>query len=251
MKLAVDPDVIVEASYQASRADSYSLRTATLDTIDRDLLAHWQAFRSSTSSPMHDPSWLKGYFDGQTSNLSVYALYESGSLCGIAPFLRRDWPLKWHLGELCVATFPLRRLRLLGGSLAFPENEAACNLLFRRLLSDGGFDALYLEEIPVNSFFWKYLQSSNLIHDSFLAYQPDAVSPHPLLRIEGTFEEYMGKFSSKHRNTLQRKVKKLREGALGEMRLLRYESPTEVTTFSTRQWRFRARHINGSCTKGA
>ena len=54
----------------------------------------------------------------------------------------RDWPLKWHLGELCVGTFPLTRLRLLGGSLAFPENESACDLLFSKVLSDGGFDAV-------------------------------------------------------------------------------------------------------------
>jgi hypothetical protein len=233
----------------------YSLLPATLDTATPDLLAQWQAFRSSSPSPMHDPGWLKGYFDGQTGNLLVYALFESGSLCGVAPFLRRDWPLKWHLGELCAATFPLKRLRLLGGTLAFPEDEAACNLLFRRVLSDGGFDAVYLEEIPVDSFLWKYLHTSKLIQGSFLPYQPDPISPHPILRIEGTFEQYMSKFSSKHRNTLQRKVKKLREAALGEMRLVRYESSAEVETFldraveisrKTYQWQLHQRGLSAT-----
>jgi CelD/BcsL family acetyltransferase involved in cellulose biosynthesis len=232
-----------------------SLLSTTLDKAPDSLLAEWRAFCSSSPSPMHNPDWLNGYFDEQRSNLLVYALFQSESLSGVAPFLRRDWPLKWHLGEWCVATFPLKRLRLLGGPLAFPENEMVCDLLFRRVLSDGGFDALYLEEIPVDSFFWKYLHSSKLIRDSFLVYQPDTVSPHPILRIERTFEQYMSKFSSKHRNTLQRKVKKLREGALGEMHLVRYESPIEVTTFldraveisrKTYQWQLHQRGLSAT-----
>jgi hypothetical protein len=236
-----------------SETAAYSLLPATLDAAPPDLLAKWQAFRPSSPSPMHDPRWLKGYFDGQTSNLMLYSLFQSGSLCGMASFIRKDWPLKWHLGELCVATFPLQRLRLLGGPLAFPENETACDLLFRRVLSDGGFDALFLEEIPVDSFFWKYLHRSKLIRDSFLVYQPDAVSSHPILRIEGTFEQYMGKFSSKHRNTLQRKVKKLREGSLGEMRLVRHELPADVVAFldqaveisrKTYQWQLHQRGLS-------
>jgi CelD/BcsL family acetyltransferase involved in cellulose biosynthesis len=63
----------------------------------------------------------------------------------------------------------------------------------------------------------------------------------------------MGKFSSKHRNTLLRKVKKLREGALGEMRLVRYESPEEADTFldeaveisrKTYQWQLHQRGLS-------
>ena len=232
---------------------SYSLRQAKLDTAPPDLLAQWESFRSTSPSPMHDPGWLKGYFEGQTSNLTLHSLFQSGSLCGVAPFLRKDWPLKWHLGELCVAAFPLTRLRLLGGPLAFPEDETACDLLFTSMLSDGGFDALFMEEIPVDSFFWKYLHTSKLIRSSFLVYQPDAASPHPILRVEGTFEQYMGKFSSKHRNTLQRKVKKLRESSQGEMRLVRYELPTEVADFldraveisrKTYQWQLHQRGLS-------
>ncbi len=232
---------------------NYSLVSSSLDSAHHDLLSDWQAFRASSPTPMHDPEWLKGYFEGQTNNLFLYSLFQSGSLRGIAPFLRRDWPLKWHLGELCVGTFPLKRLRLLGGPLAFPEDEAACDLLFSRVLSDGGLDAVFLEEIPVDSFFWNYLQTSRLIHDSFLIYQPDPISAHPILRIEGAFERYMGKFSSKHRNTLQRKIKKLRDSPLGEMRLVRYESPAEVSTFldqaveisrKTYQWQLHQRGLS-------
>jgi CelD/BcsL family acetyltransferase involved in cellulose biosynthesis len=232
---------------------SYSLISCTLDTAPPDLVAEWRAFLAPGGSPMHNPDWLKGYFEGQTSNLRVYSLFESGAFCGFAPFLARDWPLKWYLGELSVATFPLRRLRNLGGPPAFPDDEAAFDLLFSRVLSDGGFDTLYIEEIPIDSFFWKYLQTSRLIRDSLLVYQPEAGSPHPVLRIDGTFTQYMGKFSSKHRNTLQRKVKKLREISGGDMRLTRYDSPGEVAAFldvaveisrKTYQWQLHQRGLS-------
>lgn len=230
-----------------------SLVSSTIDTAPPDLVAKWRVFGNSSLSPMHNADWLKGYFDGQTRNLRVYSLLEAGALRGFAPFLVRDWPLKWYLGELCVGSFPLRRMRLLGGSLAFPENEAFCDLLLSRILSDGGFDALLFEEIPVDSFFWKYLNTSSLIRNSFLPYQPEAASRHPILHINGTFAEYMGKFSSKHRNTLQRKVRKLRDFSGGDMRLGRYESPADVAAFfdvaveisrKTYQWKLHQRGLS-------
>jgi len=239
----------------ARKSRAASLVSTTIDRATSDLLDPWRAFSSSSPTPMHNPEWLNGYFAGQRSNLQVYALFESGSLAGVAPFLRRDWPLKWHLGEWCVATFPLRRLRLLGGQLAFPEDEASCDLLFRRVLSEGGFDAVFIEEVPVDSFFWKYLHSSRLIRESFLLYQPDRVSPHPVLRIEGTFENYMGKFSSKHRKNLKRNIRKLREAAADDLRLLRYESPEEVSKFldiavdisrKTYQWQLHQRGLSAT-----
>jgi hypothetical protein len=212
----------------------YSMRCVPLDGPGETFLSEWQSFHRQycKDSPMHDPEWLKGYFDGQTNNLFVYSLYQSGSLCGLAPFLLRDWPLKWYLGELAVAKFPLRRFRLLGGTLAFPDDEAACDALFSEVVqSNIDFDMLQLEEIPIDSFLWNYLHHSKLVRELFLSYQPELPSPHPVLRFRGSFEQYMGKFNSKHRNTLRRKLKKLREGALGQMRLARFETPQEVSAF--------------------
>jgi hypothetical protein len=52
-----------------------------------------------------------------------------------------------------------------------------------------------------------------------------------MLRVEGTFQQYKGKFNSKHRQTISRKIKKLRDGALGEMKLVRYEFAAEAPDF--------------------
>jgi hypothetical protein len=73
--------------------------------------------------------------------------------------------------------------------------------------------------------------------------------------VEGTYDQYLSKFNSKHRNTIGRKIRKLREGALGEMRLVRYEAPEEVDTFldqatevsrKTYQWTLHGRGLSAT-----
>ena len=210
------------------------LDRVALDAASVAILDDFHDFhiQHSADCPMHDPEWLRGYFEGQTANLSFYALYRGSRLCGLAPFLLRPWPIEWRLGEWPLAEFPLQRLKMLGGGIDFPEDPDAYDLLFRELDRGGaGFDTLYLEEVPVESFLWKYLQQSQIVRELFVRYQPEAPMPRPVLRVEGTFEQYMAKFNSKHRNTLNRKIKKLKGGALGDMRLSRYESPADVTPF--------------------
>ena len=59
-------------------------------------------------------------------NITSYLLYDGmESVCGSASFLLKDWPMKLHLGEVPIAELPLRRLRLLGGSPALPEEESS------------------------------------------------------------------------------------------------------------------------------
>jgi GNAT acetyltransferase-like protein len=212
----------------------YCLECASLDTVSASVLSQWENCRSHEfkSSPMHDPVWLRGYFAGQTGNFLIYSLCRDESICGLASFLKRDWPLKWHLGEFTVAKFPMTRLRLMGGTISFPEDEAAYDALFTQLAKPGaGFDTVYLEEVATDSFIWRYLQESSLIRRLFSVYQPERPSPRPILRFEGSFEDYMNKFSAKHRKNLRREVKKLKEGALGELRFLRFEAPDQVEPF--------------------
>lgn len=205
---------------------------------------------------MQDPNWLRGYFGGQESNLFLYSLYQSDQLCGVAAFLRRDWPMKWQIGELTLAEFPLTRFRLLTDTLTFPSEEAAYDVLFQELAkADGCFDMLHLEEIPVDSFLWNYLNSRTLIRNSFLIYQPDAPAPHPLLRFQGSYEEYMGKFSSKHRKNLMREIKRIRDGVLGPMQFMRIERSEELAWFldqavevsrKTYQWTLHQRGLSAT-----
>ncbi len=228
-----------------SAVSGYSLRSVEMETVDEYFMAEWRCFSEGRPAlpELQGPEWLRWYYKGQPdvayherNDITVYALYENGRLCGVAPFISRMWPLYCHLAEFKLAKFPLRRFRLIGGALDFPQDPAAYDLLFSELANQlatqaCGFDALYLDGIPLDSFLWEYLQKSRIIQRGFLAYRPEAAKEHLLLRFVGTFQDYMARFSAKHRKNINREIKRLKAGEMGELQFVRYELPEEVPTF--------------------
>ena len=217
-----DRKVLQETSIQTACTGSdvageYRLMAMPFDRISESLLAEWTAFleHCPSPSPLHYPEWLSESFRGQTSDLTMYFLYRAGSLVGVAPVLPKKRSIKWQVGEIVLARFPLRNLCLLGGGPHFPEDGDAYRLFFRELPSDG-FDAVHLEDAPVNSCFWKFLEESPEIGNRFSRYLPESPAPRILLRLQGNFEDYMGQFSPKHRQTLRRKLRKFRDAASGQ-----------------------------------
>jgi CelD/BcsL family acetyltransferase involved in cellulose biosynthesis len=244
----------------AVKGEAIRLERVPLATVREPLLSEWQAFEATNTpdSPTQDPDWLRGYFLEDLDKMTSYLLYNrSGSVSGSASFLLKDdWPLRLHLGEVGVAELPLRRLRLLGGSPALPEDESLYDLLFRELIATPGYDALYFTQVPVESFLWKYLTMSPLVRKSFYRYKPENPSPHLLLRFGASFEEYMKlNFSTTHRYTLRRKVTRFQEAAPGPVKLIRYTRPDEVAPFldaavqvsrKTYQWNLHQRGLRGT-----
>jgi hypothetical protein len=235
---------------------SYTLCRSTLERADSALLSSWQALhdRISPELPTTDPEWVGRFFAAQTRDVSIYSLEQGERLSGVAAFLYvEDWAMKWHLGDWTLARLPLNRLRLIGGEPLWPDDPQAWDLLFRELARNGGYDTLFLEQIPVASALWKYLHESETIRRHFLLYRPDPPAPRLILRVEGTFEQYLRKFSHKHRSELTRRVNRLKDGTLGEMRLVRYETPEEAAEFlrhavavsrNTYQWKLHRRGLN-------
>ena len=211
----------------------YSLRQTRLTSAAQSVMNQWLQFEAQnpSDSPMQDPEWIAGYFSEDLDNISTYLLYESDSVCGSASFLLKDWPLKLHLGEIGIGQLPLRRLRLLGGTPNFPNDERSFDLLFNQLAAQEGYDALYFTQIPVDSALWNYLTTSPLIGRSFHRYVSEEPSLHPRLRFCESLEAYMKKFNKTHRHTLKRKVSRFREEAPGELRFVRYTRPDEASLF--------------------
>lgn len=247
--LQIAVDVSAKAVMPATRSGEYSIDRISLHALSAHVLSDWKAFlrESGSNAPMHDPEWLRAHFAAGTQDVLVYLLYNSGSLCGVAPFARGEWPIKWQIGEITLAELPLKRLRVVGGAPRFPNDERAWDLLFRELAASANdSDAVYLDGIPADSLLWSYINGSALLRGSFHRYVPKAPSPHYVLHLGDSFNAYLGKFSSKHRKNRLREIKRVRDGALGEMQFIRYTRPEDVaeflrsaTTVSRKTWQWK------------
>lgn len=214
---------------------AYRVERTEVDHLDPSVCREWIHLleQHGTGSPMHDPRSLREPAVHGSRRSVAYLLYQGRRLCGVAPFQMRDWPLKWQVGEITVAGLPLRRLCLLGGGMVLPEDRAVYALLFQALQAERGFDALFLEDIPISSVLWKFVADSPAIASAFSRYAPGPPKPRILLRFEGSFDDYLGKFSAKHRNTLKRKLRHFETQAMGEVRTIRITAPEEIEPFVT------------------
>jgi hypothetical protein len=208
----------------------YQVRQLRLDEDISAVVPAWKRCnaRINNDTIHSDPEWLLE--TTAKGNVQVFVFDSDGETVGAVPFLKVAKPLKCQLGELTLARIPLRVLQLLGTYPNIPEEETACDALFSQVKGlEREFDALYIEYVRVGSFLWKYLHKAALVKRNFRLYSPRGIVPHPLIRINGSFDDYLKKFSSKTRSTQFRKLRKLREH--GEVEVIRITEAHEAEAF--------------------
>jgi GNAT acetyltransferase-like protein len=137
-------------------------------------------------------------------------------------------PLFCQLGDWVPAKFPMQVARLSGQLRQIPDNEPAYDRLFAHLaLHD--VDAVYLEAVRPDTVLWRHLQTSSVIQKAFRFYSPAGPVPHWLIRLGGSFDEYMRRFSPKTRKNRHRELKMLR--ARGDVKLIRVTEVSEIDPF--------------------
>ena len=135
--------------------------------------------------------------------------------------------LACQLGELTLARFPLCVARLDSLSQVC-DGRAVYDRMFSELLNRN-FDAAYLGSIGPESSLWRYLQASPLVRRSFSCYSKLGPSPHLLIRLNGTFSDYLKRLSAKTRKNRLREIRMLRE--LGTLQLKRVTEASELDGF--------------------
>jgi Acetyltransferase (GNAT) domain len=130
-----------------------------------------------------------------------------------------------QLGEWVPARFPLRIARFSG---EVPDEESAYNSIFSAVLNRD-FDAICLGPVRTETLLWRYLQTSLLIRKSFRSHSQHGPQPHWLIRLDGSFTDYMKRFSAKTRKNRLREIKILR--GLGELKLVRVTAASEIDAF--------------------
>jgi hypothetical protein len=228
----------------SSAASDCHIREIRLDQDLRAFREDWKACNSRFHDhTIHcDPDWIEEHFKLQKENVRIYFVESERQVIGAVPFVVSQEPLLCKLGQLVVAKFPMRILSLRGYTPNMPAETSFYDMLFARIL-ESEFDALQLRYVKTASLLWSYLHSSPLIRKSFAFYTQAGALPHPLIRLNGSFGDYMNRFSAKVRKNRLREIRRLR--ACGDVQLVRVTKASEIDAFlevahgiSQKTWQF-------------
>lgn len=172
--------------------------------------------------------WFERCFEqaGQSVDFRLPETDKQGT--SAVPFQIATRLLFCQLGDWVLGRFPLRVARLSGHESRVPDEESTYDRLFDQILTREP-DAIYLDSIKPQTLLWQYLQSSPLIQRSFRCYSQRGPVPHWLIRLDGSFSNYMKQLPPKTRKNRLREIKILRE--LGDVKLIRVTEASEVDVF--------------------
>jgi len=208
---------------------SYHIREVRFDTDMNRVVSWTKSYRQSPSRTLQcDPEWIEQRFNHEKANVRIFLPEKGDEIVGTVAFvLKREELVCTAPGGFVLAKFPIRTLRLQRYTLNMPEERAAYDTLIGQILRSD-FDAIYMESVKITSFLWYYLQSSALIRRRFRFY-PGKALPHFLVRLDGTFESYLRKFSAKTRKNRLREIRRLQER--GQVTLQRVSQTPEIDAF--------------------
>lgn len=175
------------------------------------------------------PTWLLWHHAHELERLGALVLADGQSIRGFAPFLLQQRPLKCYVGEFSVLHFNLRLLRFIA-TPRFPDDASGYDRMFGCIQALSGIDGVFLEALPTESFLFRYLEKRETVK-WFVKQGSRAPREHFVAAIPDSYEEYAHKFSSKTRNTLGRRLKKLEKAAGGKLALERVTEEEQVDRF--------------------
>jgi Acetyltransferase (GNAT) domain/PilZ domain len=230
-------------------AHAHHVREVRLNAdLDRFVKTWTACHRQFPGHRLHcDPEWIEERFKHEKENVRIFLMEKGGEVVGAVPFVLNYEQLVCKLEEFTLVKFPVRLLSLQGYPLNMPEEAAAYDSLMRQILKLD-FDAMFMGNVDTRSFLWNYLQSDSILRREFRFHTKKGPLPHSLVRLDGTFESYLKRFSAKARKNRLREIKLLRER--GQVDLLRVSQPSEIDAFlkvvyeiSERTWKFSRRGL--------
>ncbi len=213
---------------------SSAYRTTILTTPEQiaALAPTWEQLRQRhpQASIEHSPNWL-GLATEPTAKPLAVALYRGDELVGVASFVVKPW--RWHclLGYKTVAKFPVTLADLCGDTLLAPDDLAAHEVLLNAAADAVDFDLILMEGLPENSPLWRAVFESPVVRRRFWAYRPAGSSQRRIIRLSGTFQDYLQQFNPKTRGNIRRCVKKIEQACTGQMRVERITTRDQLPKF--------------------
>ncbi|MGH7139750.1 MAG: GNAT family N-acetyltransferase [Pirellulales bacterium] len=186
------------------------------------------------STMFRSPEWL-AHCQVRSPDASHYlvAIYDrTRALVGAAPLARGRHVLEVSVKFHRLWRASLRCARLFGGDPWPGADERQFDVFFRALgASYADCDCIVLPMLEVDGACWRYLRSSASIREKYFVYQGEAPCKYRTAVLPPKFADYLTQFNAKHRETLRRKLKRLRNRGDGNLELERFEAARDVERF--------------------
>lgn len=219
-----------------TRSDGAAYRLSTLTSPaewdEPRLRERWDRITEASDNP-NALYGSRAWFDllrakHRPDDLALLAAYgQDGEAVGVVPVLFERHPFQYYVSSYPVLTLQLRAAHVLGSVPSLPPDAALHGRLLKSLLA-GGADCVYMDSVPVESPCRELLKEAG---KGYLTYAPGGPRPWHLLRLPAGSAAYLSQMSSKTRQTLKRKAKKLAEAGGGELEFVRVDSAGQVADF--------------------
>ena len=212
----------------------FVVEIATGRVDDPTFQATWSALVAASDSPQkiyQTPEFFQFLRETPKEGirLEVLALVRlrDGAVVGVVPVRVCQQHLNFKLGPLSLCSAKVDMVNLLGSIPATPTGMDVSEFLLSQLLAlFPQSRAVFMQALPADSGHWNNLQEMAGQRQLTTALMGDWRDCHTM-PLPATFDQYLGKFSSKKRYNLNRQIRMLGEQA-GELVLTRIERPEQV-----------------------
>jgi CelD/BcsL family acetyltransferase involved in cellulose biosynthesis len=156
----------------------------------------------------------------------------TGSIVGVVPLRVKRSGLEVSLSGRVLWESRAQAVSFLGGVPLLPTDPVAHDLIFDAIERElPAYPAIAMRGVPLDSFLWRYLHTSDYLKDKFILYPVNGVRHCHTIPLPATVGDYRARLSGKKRYNLRRQVRVLNDLCGGRLKLLRVESPQQVGDF--------------------
>jgi CelD/BcsL family acetyltransferase involved in cellulose biosynthesis len=200
-----------------------------------EVLERWTSLLADSTNPnalYQSPPWFENKNETRPEDRISLAVLrdETGRPAGFVPLVKSKQHLIINF-KFFRYVISLHVMEVLGDQPLAPDGETDCDLIFTSIMKHySNIDGIYMRGLDTASSCWRRIHESPAIREKFLLHVTETEAMHRL-DLPRSFEAYLARFNSKHRNTLKRRVRILREHAGGSLELRRITAPQDVSEF--------------------
>jgi hypothetical protein len=152
-----------------------------------------------------------------------------GSLLGVVPAKVGDHFLNYPVGSFSMGQVRLKLAKLLGYEPLIPNDERILVDLVQSFLEAfKDCEGIQFEWVSHAGDCWNMMSHSRDLRRDVLVYIPGKLRGCHFVNLPDSYEQYLARFTGKHRWNLRRKIKRLREHGGGRLDCLRFEHESDV-----------------------